>query len=522
VRPTGTAGVRLGRAGRGWALAFGVGLLAPGLAASGADPTPSAKVIYHNSRAFRIPFNIEPEERARIKEVLLCVSEDRGQTWKPVVSRTTPDKRALAYRAPQDGEYWFAVQTLDTEGKLYPPTNSAIEPKMKVIVDTVPPTILLAANGRRGSLASVRWEVRDDKAIDLHSFVLEFQAVGASDWRQVPVRAPVDPAGKATWDAGTAGPVRVRAQVADRAQNVHDMMVVLPDGTPENPAIGRAGPIAGPAEPSPVGTFASAEVDGLPQIPSGGSAPRPAPVPAGPAPAASNPFDVPTRADVVPETAPDAGGKPQLIPSPKFNLQYEVADAGPGGPATVELWVTQNGGRTWSPLAQDSDRKPPFPVALGGEGVFGLKLVARSASKLGDSPPEPGEAPDYLVEVDSTPPVVKLDRVQVGVGPDAGKIALTWHASDLHLGPRPVTISVRPEGAAEWRPIGPPVENSSRYVWTLPPTAPQRFYVRVQVADSVGNVGTDETPEGSPLNIDRTRPKGRITRIEPIGPGVSQ
>ncbi len=184
--------------------------------------------------------------------------------------------------------------------------------------------------------------------------------------------------------------------------------------------------------------------------------------------------------------------------------------------------MTQNGGRTWSPLAQDPDRKPPFPVALGGEGVFGLKLVARSASKLGDSPPEPGEPPDYLVEVDSTAPVVKLDRVQIGAGADVGKIAVAWHASDLHLGSRPVTISVRPEGGGEWQPIGPPVENSGRFAWTVSPNAPPRFYVRVQVTDTVRNVGMDETPEGSPVMVDRTRPKGRITRIDPIGPGASQ
>ena len=268
--------------------------------------------------------------------------------------------------------------------------------------------------------------------------------------------------------------------------------------------------------------FAPAEVEGLPQIPSGGPTSRPAPVTAAPAAAPSNPFDVPPHPDVASGAALDPGGKPQLVPSPRYTRPNADAAAGPGGPASVELMALENGGRTWSPLAQDSDRKPPFPVALGGEGVFGLKLVARSASKLGDSPPEPGESPDYLVEVDSTPPVVKLDRVQVGGGRDAGKIARTWHASDLHLGPRPVTISVRPEGGAEWRPIGPPVENSGRYVWTLPPTAPQRFYVRVQVADSVGNVGFDETPEGSPVNVDRARPKGRITRIEPIAAGASQ
>lgn len=515
---------RLGRAGRGLALALVV--VAPGLAASAAEPSttpaPQVKLIYHNSRAFRIPFNIEPEERARIKDVLLCVSNDRGGKWEPIVSRATPDKRALAFRAPNDGEYWFAVQTLDTEGRLYPPATSAIEPKMKVIVDTVPPTITLESNGRRGSQASVRWDVRDDKMLDRNSFVLEFQAPGASDWRQVPVPLPVAASGRQSWDAGTAGPIRVRAQVGDRAQNTGDASIVLPDGTPQNPALVRGGAQGGTGEPSPLGTFASNEVEGLPQIPNGPAAKPPPAIPAGPsttaAPPSTNPFDVPAPAEAGVAASEGGGTKPQLIASPRFNMQYEVADAGPAGPATVELWVTQNGGRTWSPLAQDPDRKPPFPVELGGEGVFGLKLVARSASKLGDSPPEPGEPPETLVEVDSTPPVVKLDRVQSGVGGDPSRIAISWHAGDLHLGPRPVTILVRPEGTSDWRPIGPAVENSGRVTWSVPSTAPPRFHVRVRVADSVGNVGSDETAEGSPVIVDRARPRGRITRIETIGP----
>ena len=452
---------------------------------------------------------------------MLCVSEDQGKTWKPVVSRTTPDKRALAFRATQDGEFWFAVQTLDTEGRLYPPVTSAIEPKMRVVVDTTPPTVVLSPGGRRGSLASVRWDVRDNTVLDRNSFVLEFQAPGASDWRQVPVPQPFVPVGKASWDAGTAGPIRVRASVADRvrehATTRRSSCPMAPprtrhwDGAPR-PSRRRWG-----RSPRPRSTGCrSSPMRGLrrPRRPGPPGLPRPHRIRSmfrGPAP---------TSAPGGPR--PDPGVRPQLIPSPRFNLQYEVADAGPAGPATVELWVTQNAGRTWSPLAQDPDRRPPFPVALGGEGVFGLKLVARSASKLGDSPPEPGESPDYLVEVDSTPPVVKLDPVHAGVGGDTGKIAVAWHASDLHLGSRPVTISVRPEGGGEWRPIGPPVENTGRFSWVVPPSAPPRFYVRVQVADAVGNVGTDETPEGSPVMVDRTRPKGRITRIDPIGPTGSQ
>lgn len=520
MRPSATASAGRRHTGWGWGpVAVVVALVARSLVASAADPAPPVKVIYHNSRAFRIPFNIEPEERARIKDVLLCVSEDQGATWKALVSRATPDKRALAFRAPQDGEYWFAVQTLDNEGRVYPPATSAIEPKMKVIVDTNPPTIALEPGPRRGSMASIRWDVRDGTLLDRNSFALEFQAPGASDWRQVPVPLPVAPRGSQSWDAGTAGPVRVRVQVSDRAQNLADATLVLPDGTPDNPSLAR-GAASKPGEPTPLGTFASAEVEGLPQIPAGPGARPPAAAPASAsAPAPANPFDVPAASDAAAPPGDGGGGtRPQLVGSPKFNLQYEVADAGPAGPATVELWVTQNGGRTWSPLAQDPDRRPPFPVALGGEGVYGLKLVARSASKLGDSPPEPGEPPDYLVEVDSTPPVVKLDRVQPVAGGEAGRIAIDWHANDLHLGAKPVTILVRPEGFPEWRPIGPPIENTGHFTWTVPPTAPPRFYVRVQVADSVGNVGADETPEGSPAVVDRARPKGRITGIGPIGP----
>ena len=85
----------------------------------------------------------------------------------------------------------------------------------------------------------------------------------------------------------------------------------------------------------------------------------------------------------------DAGGGTLLVASPKFKLQYAVEDAGPNGPATVELWITQDGGRTWIRRGDDPDRVSPIEVDLGGEGTYGLCLVARSASGLGDQPPAP-------------------------------------------------------------------------------------------------------------------------------------
>ena len=138
-------------------------------------------------------------------------------------------------------------------------------------------------------------------------------------------------------------------------------------------------------------------------------------------------------------------GETLLVASPKFKLQYAVEDAGPSGPATVELWITHDGGRTWIRRGGDEDRVSPIEVDLGGEGTFGVCLVARSASGLGDQPPAPGDPPQSWVEVDSTAPVVQIQTPQIGTGVNAGKVAIAWKASDLHLPARSVTLSWRPD-----------------------------------------------------------------------------
>src|SRR5262249_4169590 len=125
---------------------------------------------------------------------------------------------------------------------------------------------------------------------------------------------------------------------------------------------------------------------------------------------------------------------------------------GPSGPASVELWILDRG--NWYRLGEDSDRVSPFVVNLGSEGTFGLSLVARAATGLGDQPPGPGDPPQRWVEVDSTAPVVQLDPPEVGAGPYAGKVLIRWRASDLHLGPRPVALYWKAEQPnANWQTI---------------------------------------------------------------------
>src|SRR5438270_260896 len=100
------------------------------------------------------------------------------------------------------------------------------------------PRRALAGMGRRGSRASVRWEVRDDN-LDMKSLVIEYQPRGGREWRQVPgLRYAL--IGAADWDAGTADPLRVRASVDDKAGNRATADLDLDDGLAASPGAGPA------------------------------------------------------------------------------------------------------------------------------------------------------------------------------------------------------------------------------------------------------------------------------------------
>lgn len=523
------------------AMAIGLGLALAWCAPAPAAPPSKAQVLWSKTRAFRIPVTVPPENRNLMREMILWVSDDSGYTWKKS-ARTTPDSPEFPFRAPRDGEYWFAVQTMDLKGKFYPNGDTPAEPTLRVIVDSTPPTIKLEAQGRRGSLTGVRWEVQDDHLL-LNTLTLEYQAEGARDWRQVPLtRDDIAYIGAKKWDAYTADTVKARMTIRDRAGNVTPVEQVLPDGLAANPgalvADSRQGappvtPISSRPSPSPSADeedpFAPVSAppgpsnEGAGRVPANDGFNPPAPAPApdrdfGPAPAAPEARPAPAIAP-----PPAAGAAPTLlVPSPRFPLRYEVEDAGPNGPALVQLWITRDAGRTWSPQVEDADRASPYNVDLGGEGTFGLWLVVQSASGLGDPPPAPGYRPQSWVEVDSAPPSVAIDRPRVGSGANSGKVMLTWRANDAHLAQRPVTLYYREDRPeSPWVPIADRLDNTGKYVWTVPATVPPRLHVKVEALDTLGNRGSDDTTHSEPILLDRARPRGRIIGLDQGG-GMSR
>jgi hypothetical protein len=518
--------VQLRLAGFGLGFAWVLGLA---MSAANAAPPPASTrssrvpTIYHKSRSFRIPFNVDPAERSRLKEVQLWVSNDDGFTWKPNTA-TTPDRPSFTFKATADDEYWFAVRTLDTQGHLYPSDNEQVEPSMKVIVDTKPPSLVIESDGRRGSVASVRWEVHDENLV-LGSLVIEYQVDGAEKWRKVTI-SRLALIGSETWDAGTAEPLKVRAQIEDRAGNVTEETTILAEGTPSNPnlAANEDRDLFAPPPLSANPNFMSREENSNPpavQDVFPARSPTKVSKRNEPAPSDPNPFAAPRREQppqtAAPKEAPARSNRSLLVGSPQFPLAYAVDDAGPDGPSSVELFVSRDSGRNWSLVGDDPDRTTPIQVDLPGEGTFGLCLVARSASGLGDLPPAPGDPPQIWVEVDTTPPsVVMLPAPQVGTGQHAGKVAIFWKATDFHLGPRPVTLLWRADKPGEeWKQIVPPMENTGQYIWNVPQGVPPRIHVRVEVADTVGHIGAAETLETGPIIVDRTKPRSRIIGLDP-------
>jgi hypothetical protein len=420
-----------------------------------AQATDDVRVSPSKERTFRIPFQTQPGER-RLREVQLFYSVDQGRTWRHAATAAPEQGFFNQFTAPSDGTYWFAVRTVDLQGRVNPPTDDGLRAGLKVMVDTVKPTVSLRALPPREGHVGVEWDVRDDN-LDANSLRLEYVVQGGVQWTAV--RADRVGTGQAYWVPLTNAPLEVRLTVKDSAGNEGEGRVV----------VGPAG-IANPANPvNPVA--------------------QPVPPPPG------NPLV-------------------RMVNSKRISLNYRLDDVGPSG-AVVELWYTKDG-RSWQKYGEDPNPRPPFVFDVHEEGVYGFTLVVRSGVGIGDRPPQVGDPPQVWVEVDLTKPVVKLLNVDVGRGADAGNMTINWTATDKNLGPQPITLSYAEQADGPWTTIIQNLENRGRYVWRMPPTGvPFKLMVRVEAVDKAGNVGAAQSTEH--VKVDLAKPKVSIIDVGSAG-----
>jgi hypothetical protein len=464
-----------------------------------------AKKTYTTNTRFHLPVDIEQRTRAGLAEVCLYVRINGGDWVREAVK--DPQVTSFTYTAPQDGEYWFHLVTIDRLGKMNPPDLTREPPGLQVVVDTKEPELLLQPwvlpdTGE----ACVKCEMKDANP-DLSSVKLIYRGNDGHDRMlealpnnpgvfRVPTEAyghPVHVTGKDLCNNAAVReyvlqPANTEVRTPAPSPSVKSESSSVPPSRSEMPAIYKGEPPAFKTIPAPALNEAPASTPHTSTVSS------PPPVPG------------------MPDLAGPAGCK--LLNTLSASLDYHIDQVGQSGVAKVEVYVTPDRGATWQRLCEDPDRRSPVEFTLPGEGVYGIKLVLTNGNGLGGMPPAKGEQPTSYIEVDTTSPTVQLHPIDSNA--KDGCLDIRWKARDKNLGSEPVTLFYKTRPEERWVVMAKNVKNDGVYHWAFPRDSGAQFYVKIEVADSAGNVGRAECAE--PIALDMTVPSASVINISGVQP----
>ncbi len=467
----------------------------------------ATETVFTGRHALKIPFGFKDEQiqQLRVAEVQLLVSTDRGKSWK-TAARAKPQDRQFRYQAADNGDYWFAVRMMNSQNQPVQPGVPQVG--LKVIVDDVPPLLEIKVRELSPGRVELTWQA-EDEALNLDTLEIQYREGEAGEWK--PLSTELQPFGRMDLPVSAAGIVFVAAHVADQAKNE-----VTAEGQTSVSASSKSN--ARETEPD-----FSKPVAILPASPSGGqhpvSEPRiitessslARPVPQTISQSMNSPVLVhPAHA---PRHTPFPAGA-KIVKANAFNIGYTLDQIGPSGVGAVDLFITEDNGRTWFTYGSDPDRKSPFSVRVDYGGQFGFAIRARSGIGLSDDPPRNGHPPEIIVVVDQIAPRPKLGRLTQGQGLTQNQVQFSWDLVDADLPEQPVMISRAYSPTGPWEPISNWVENTGRYIWNVDQTIDRPIYIRLEARDLAGNIGKVDSDQ--PLQIDLTRPAAHIIDVETV------
>lgn len=491
--------------------------------------------VYTNKPRFRIPFRYDAAEMQRLGagEVRLYASNNQGRGWRQVQS-VAPRKARFDFSAPGDGQYWFAVRTVDARGQLHP-GGPVAQPGLMVIVDTTAPRFRIRLRQLEPGKVELHWSAEDDH-LDPATLSLEYMQTGALKWNRVGIVPKAN--GRTSWSVPKGGFVAVRGSVKDLASNLatdqSQVQIEPASHVVPQPKIpdDYSQPIAITHPPSAPITAAPTASGSLPLLQRPAASPSITASPSTPRGTTFGPVVSTTPPPLsVPEFSTSSGGRNgvngqlaswgngsptfsrgRVVRSKKFQIRYKVEDVGPSGVGSVELYISENDGGKWYKYGNDSDRRSPYEVVVPREGTYGFALRVRSGVGLAADPPQPGEKPAITVTFDKTPPVARLLPLRQGRGAAINKILIQWSVTDAFPTERSVSLSYAPAPNGPWQPIVGGQPNNGRYVWTIGQRMPQRVYVRLTARDAAGNRASVTSRQ--PVTIDLTRPSARIVDVQ--------
>jgi hypothetical protein len=469
-----------------------------------------------------------------VAEIHLYVKAQPNGTWQKY-AKAGWGQNAFTFQAPRDGEYWFGMVTVDQQGRSTPADITKEEPGLIVIIDRQPPQVELTNLGTSPEGPMIQCEFHDE-CLDPMKSRFFFQT-GDKVFR------PLDPVpGKANVYCVPAQAVftgQLRASATDLAGNVvtrdfHINQVPSPGGQqPTNvaktePSVPGKLPMAvnevtlvEPApEKGPVLVSQPAPVDkGTPTTHNTHKVQPPANNGQGPALMTEQPSLSPQALPVLESAQAVAQPSPktrretvslqrQLVNSPHVYLEYQIEQAGASGIGKVEVWYTRDQGQSWQRLCEDADRKSPAELDFPGEGLYGINLVISNGRGFGAAPPNPGDAPQWLIEVDTTKPNAEITGVRT-IAEGGGTLLISWRAGDKNLPIDGIELYYSSQRQGPWQPIAKGLRNDGLYRWLPPAEVGPQAHLRLVARDAAGNNTIHETAQPVLLD-DQSRPRAQI------------
>jgi hypothetical protein len=532
-----------------------------------AAPTPATlpELIYWRQHLFLIPYQWgSAAEPGAALSVSLYVSKDRGATWQKI-SEAKPDVKAFNYRAEADGEYWFAVRTVDRMGRAWP--QGPYQPELRVVVDTTLPRIddLRARVAENGAI-----EIQGraaDMNLDSSSWKVESQTSPTAQWQPValqpaagqmppvnvqqPGMPPVLTSMLHAYCQLPAGlqPTALRGVVSDRAGNSATYQMRIESGPNVSgpslsaPAVSNVASTTGPNAPvasapppmvpsltfpntaTPI-TPANSASQGwgptlAPSQPTQVAQPTPPPA-SQPWPAVGDPrapFRLSTSGTQTQDDGVTAYGSPTLATAPRQTGEpqvnreeprVEARFAGMAKPATTSVNAPQTTTSatpqfaTLEPYREAWTAQPAAPTAESQPGIASSQATTQSAAPkptLCDVTPVGSPA---VQSSPSSPPKLVGSRT----------FALEYDLDDAGRGVSRVELWGTRDGGQTWNRYAEDDDNHSPLVVTVDEEGVYGFRI---VVETVG--GTNNPPRSGDapelwVAVDLKRPTVELTQIE--------
>jgi hypothetical protein len=495
---------------------------------------PAQEPLYTSNPRFRIPFQFDSQEMARIgaREVQLHVSTDRGGSWR-LAESVSPADQKFAFAAVTNGEYWFSVRTIDAQRRPHPAGD--LQPGLIVVVDDIPPVLTLSGYESAPGQVELSWQATDDY-VDASSLRLERLDAATGAWQPINLTPAAE--GVTRFADASGGEILIRGSVSDLAGNstssnaavrttapsfpsqmqreqpdfrepVADQDLELPPSLTQSPRAPAA------ALPMILPNMGHAPVPAVPVIEASTTRNREAAAPAvSPTPSVTQPEPTFKQAHAEPSPPPAVQDGVRRVNSRNLRLGYSLQDVGPSGIGSVDLYVTEDDGGKWFHYGSDSDLQSPIDVALPRDGRYGFAVRVRNGAGLASNPPQPGEAPEMMVVIDQTAPTVAILALeQRSTGGDC-QARIQWKAHDERLAEQPIAIKQSRSANGPWEPVSGWMQNSGEWSWSLQGAEAGTLFVRLEVRDAAGNVCTLDADR--PLTIDLSRPTARILEVESV------